>query len=182
LKIIGEDVVYDGRFISVKKIYFEGRDGKPAAWESVQRKTFGKIVAICALTKNREVILEKSFRIPINSYVIELPAGLMDKKGELPEETIERELLEETGYRVENIELMLEGPFNAGLVADELTIFFGDNAEKVCEPQLESAEDIEVITVPTENLFHFLKNPPDGCKVDIKIFNIIPFLQEKGIL
>ena len=76
----------------------------------------------------------------------------------------------------------MEGPFNAGLVADELQIFFGENAEKVSEPELENAEDIEVIKVPVENLFNFLKNPPDGCKVDIKTFNLIPFLQDKGIL
>ncbi len=182
MKITGEEIVYDGRFIGVRKIHFEGRRGKPGVWEAVKRKTFGKIVAICAITKEKEIILEKNFRVPINSYNIELPAGLMDKKGESPEETIKRELLEETGYKVEKVELLLEGPFNAGLVEDELQVFFGENAEYVCEPELEDAEDIEVIKVPVENLFYFLRHPPKGCKVDIKTFNLIPFLHEKGIL
>ncbi len=106
----------------------------------------------------------------------------MDKKGEDPKDTIRRELLEETGHEVKDVELLVEGPFNAGMVADELQVFFGENAEKVREPELESAEDIEVILVPVERLFHFLKHPPEGCKVDIKTFNLIPFLQEKGIL
>lgn len=180
MKITGEEIVYDGKFILVKKIHFKGRDGKSNVWEMVKRKTFGKIVAICAITQNKEIILEKSFRIPINSHIIELPAGLMDKKGENPKEAIKRELLEETGYQVEKVELMLEGPFNAGLVADEIQIFFAENAEKVCEPDLENAEEIEVIKVPTKKLFDFLKKPPKNCKLDIKTFSLIPFLEERG--
>lgn len=175
-------MVYDGRFISVKKIHFDGRNGSKGVWEAVKRKTFGKIVAICAITKENEIILEKSFRIPINSYIIELPAGLMDKKGENSEDTIKRELLEETGFGIEKVELMLEGPFNAGLVADEMQIFFAKNARKVCEPKLENAEDIEVIKVPVKDFFSFLKYPPTECSVDIKTFSLIPFLQERGFL
>lgn len=182
MKTKGRRIVYDGKFIEVRKVKFVGRHGKIGTWEMVKRKIFGKIVAICAITKNKEIILEKSYRIPIKSFIIELPAGLMDKKGESPKRAIKRELLEETGYNVENVELMLEGPFNAGLVADEMQIFFAQNAEKVQEPELENGEDIEVIKVPVKKLYKFLKRKHKNCKVDIKTFSLIPFLQEKGIL
>ena len=182
IKVKGQKVVYEGRFFSVKNINFEGSNGEPGIWEAVERKTFGKIVAICAITKDDELILEKSFRIPIMSDVIELPAGLMDKKGESPKRAVKRELLEETGYRVKKVELILDGPFNAGLSNCEMQIFFAQNAEKVQEPELENGEEIEVIKVPVKKLFEFLKRKRKNCKIDIKTFSLIPFLQKKGIL
>lgn len=47
-------------------------------------------------------IIIEQFRPPVDAYVIELPAGLID-----PEETVEstafRELEEETGYKAESV-------------------------------------------------------------------------------
>lgn len=182
MKTKGQRVVFNGKFIQVRKVKFVGGHGKIGTWETVTRKTFGKIVAICAITKNKEVILEKSYRIPIKSFIIELPAGLMDKKDESPKRAIKRELLEETGYKVKKVELILDGPFNAGLSNCEMQIFFAENAEKVQEPELENGEDIEVIKVPVNKLYKFLKRKRKNCKVDIKIFALILFLQKKGIL
>src|SRR3989344_5905223 len=180
MKITGEEIVYDGKFISVKKVSFETKRGTSGIWETVKRKTFGKVVSIFALTSDREVILEKTFRVPLGTYVIELPAGLMDKKGETPKEVIKRELLEETGYSFAGeAQLILEGPFNAGLVADEMMTFFAENVEKVSEPCPEDAEDIKVIKVPLHELVDFVMNPPDGCKVDIKILGVLPILKRK---
>lgn len=182
LKIISEKTVYDGKFISVSEIDFVGRGGQSGAWEIVRRKTFGKIVSVFALTKNREVILEKIFRIPMGTYVFELPAGLMNKPDEKQEEAIKRELREETGYVAESVELMLEGPFNAGLLNDEIMIFFANDVEKVGEPQLEHAEDIEVVLVPLDDLIDFALNPPGGCGIDVKILSIVPILQKRGLI
>lgn len=112
MEVVGSQIVYEGNFIDVKEVYFKTKNGKVGVWETVERKIFGKIVAIFAVTKNREVILEKAFRVPLNSYTIEFPAGLMDIKGEPAEAAIKRELLEETGYWFEGKpQLILEGAF-----------------------------------------------------------------------
>lgn len=183
MKIIREEIVFDGSFIKVSRIHFIGKTGRECVWETVKRKTFGKIVALFALTNEKEVILEKTFRIPLNRYVVELPAGLMDREGETPEEVIQRELREETGYEVRNgVTKILEGPFNSGLLNDELLIFFADNVEKVGEPLLEDAEDIEVITVPLSSLVDFCMESHPDFLIDIKILNVLPVLEKRGLI
>lgn len=183
MEIIGEELVFDGRFIAVKKISFKGSDGKTYVWETVKRKMFGKIVSICAVTRDKEIILNKIFRIPANRYVIEFPAGLMDKPGEDPADAIKRELLEETGYNFEGRpELLIEGPFNAGLLADELMVFYALGAWKAQEPHLEPTEDIEVITVPVNSLIDFVLYPPEGCLPDMKLLSILPILERRGAI
>lgn len=178
IKIENDKLVYDGKFIQTIERYFIDTNGNPGVWEMVRRKSNGRIVVIAAITAEKEIILEKHFRIPFRSYVIELPAGLMDRDKEKEEELARRELLEETGYTVDKLELLMAGPFNTGLVDDELAVYFGMNAHRIQEPVLEDSEDIEIIKVPLDRLFEFLSNPKD-IKADIKIAAIIPFLKNK---
>lgn len=181
-KILRDQVVYDGKFIRTIKRHFVDRAGHKIVWEMVQRKTYGRIVAIVAITPKREIILEKCFRVPLKDYVIELPAGLMDKKGESEEQAIRRELLEETGYAVGNLKLILSGPFNSGLTNDELAIYLGTNAKRISEPKPECSEDIKIIKVPSAKLLAFIKKAQKKrVKVDIKLTAILPFLKKNGL-
>lgn len=180
IKIIKDELVFDGKFIQVIRRYFVGRQNYQGLWEMVRRKTQGSI-AIAAITKEREIILEKIFRVPLNDYVLELPAGLMDKDGEAENEAVMRELLEETGYQVDSVEELMRGPFNAGLLTDYMVIFLGINARLVQEPQLENSEDIEIIRVPLDNFFDYLLVQKE-VKIDIKITSIIPYLERRGLL
>lgn len=182
-KILRDEIVFGGNFIRTIKRHFLDGAGHKIWWEMIERKTRGKrIVAIAALTPKRELVLEKTFRLPFKDYVIELPAGLVDKKCESEKNAIRRELLEETGYVVSRLKLLTAGPFNTGLTKDELAIYFGANARKVTEPKLECSEDIEVILVPISKLLSFIKRAQTrGLKVDIKIPVILPYLGESGL-
>lgn len=178
MKIVKDELVYDGPFIQVIRRQFIGRLGEQGIWEVVRRKTFGRLIATAALTPEHELILVKIFRWPINNYVLELPAGIMDVEEESEIETAKRELLEETGYKTEKLRPLLNGPFNAGLLADEMAIYFGENARKVTEPKLDNAEDIEVVKVPLKNLIDYLSKE-NKTKIDLKVAAIIPFLIKK---
>jgi len=47
-------------------------------------------------------IIIEQFRPPVNAYVIEMPAGLIDPKESI-ESTAFRELEEETGYKADSV-------------------------------------------------------------------------------
>src|SRR5476651_2295963 len=50
-----------------------------------------------AFTPEREIVLVEQYRHPVQTVMLELPAGKVDGD-ETPEQAVKRELLEETGY------------------------------------------------------------------------------------
>ena len=181
MQIDSDRVAYDGKYIQLVERSYVGRDGKPKVWEMIRRKTFGRVVAIAAITADGNIILEKGFRIPFKDYVLELPAGIMDRAGETEEDTVRRELLEETGYVVDRVVPLVSGPFDSGLTMDEISLFGGTNARKVAEPAWEASEEIEVISIPVRGMIEFIHAHPD-MKVDVKIVGVLPFLKEAGLI
>ncbi len=178
LSHIKDEVVFDGKYTQMILRHVKGKSGKPIVWEMVKRKTHGRIVAIVPVTSKKEVILVKIYRVPIQSYVIEACAGLMDVRGESEESAARREMLEETSFRSEKIVRIVSGSFNSGLLADEIVYFIAPDAQKISEPALEDAEDLEVMRMPLEKLESFLEHPPDNVKVDVKLFGILYFLEK----
>jgi len=177
LRIEKDELIFNGKFVRVMKRHFRDRKGARRVWEMAKRKTYGRIVAVVALTPKKEVILIRIYRIPLRSWIIECCAGLMDRAGESEKTVARRELLEETGYAVKRLRTLMSGPFNAGLLADDIVYYLGTGARKVRDPAPEDSEDIEVLRVPLRKLESFLLNPPRGTKVDLKLFGILHFLQ-----
>ncbi len=180
IKILRDEPVWSGRYIKTIRRHYLSTSGEKKYWEMVKRNIFSKIVAIIPITQNNEIILTKIYRIPLKKYVIELCAGLTDKKGETETQTIRRELLEETGYQVKNLKKIKHGPHASGLSESEMTIYLGTHAKKIQEPKLEDSEDIETIKIPLSKIIDFLANPPKKALVDLKIFSIPYFLKKAG--
>jgi 8-oxo-dGTP pyrophosphatase MutT (NUDIX family) len=87
---------YDGAIIKVRVDTIALPDGSQVDREVVEH--VGS-VAIAAIDDQQRVLLIRQYRHPAGQYLWELPAGLRDKAGELPQEAARRELAEETGVR-----------------------------------------------------------------------------------
>lgn len=180
IKILNDEIVYDGEFIQTIRRYFIDREGTKRAWEMIRRKIYGRIVAIAAITPEKEIILEKIYRVPCNSYVVELPAGLTDRKDESEEEAIRRELLEETGYTVDEVRPLFSGYISAGASDDEMAVYVGTNARLTQKSKPEATEELEIIKIPLAGLIEYVSAQKDGVKADVKIAAILPFLEKLG--
>ena len=62
-------------------------------------------VSVVAITEDDKVLIVRQYRPAVEHHTLELPSGLVDP-GETPQETGRRELLEETGYQADEIELL----------------------------------------------------------------------------
>ncbi|MEK7641211.1 MAG: NUDIX hydrolase [Patescibacteria group bacterium] len=180
LKLGRDKVVYSGKWLKVIERKFQNKvTGHKGTWEVVERPSRRAIALVGAVTPENELLLTKNYRVPLKKWTIEMCAGMIEESDASEEAAARRELLEEMGYEVGEMKLLMRGPFNAGMQNDQLVIFLGWDAKKVQEPQLEGGEDIKVVKVPIKRLMPFLLRPRKNLLVDVKIFGLIPFLTRR---
>lgn len=180
MKIVKRETLFQGKYLKVIAKHFENEEGKKGVWECVEKRK--KAVIIFALTKEKEVVLAKTYRFPVEGYVLELPAGLCDKKGETELETAKRELREETGYEAKEIFPVLKTTGDMSLTDMDLIYFFAPGVEFKGKIKTDDAEDIEVVRVPVEKLVSLAVSPPKGVKICFTLLSSVPVLRKKGLI
>jgi ADP-ribose pyrophosphatase len=126
-------------------------------------KKEGLVVCVVAITKNKKIILAKQFRPGPNEIVLELPGGKIEK-GETPKRAIERELLEETGYKGK-AKLITEA-LDCAYSTMRRYCFVAIDCEKIAEPQNISSEITETVLL---TLPEFRKLLRSGNMTDIEV-------------
>ncbi|KIJ99558.1 hypothetical protein K443DRAFT_679821 [Laccaria amethystina LaAM-08-1] len=174
----------EARWITLKKINYIDEEGQERLWECAERKTRRSTgidaVAILALLRSKanafplSIVIIEQYRPPINKFVIELPAGLLDE-GETPEEAAFRELEEETGYKahkvleVSPVIVSDPGMTNANMKLVTLEVLL-DNSLELPEQKLEKGEFIISRVVELAKLSEELKDyDKKGFVVDARL-------------
>lgn len=118
-------------------------NGKPYQFFGFEGMTTSAI--IFALTSDQRVIAVRQFRYGANAFTLELPGGNPEREGEPPEETLRKELREETGYEPSNI-IELGGPmwFEPASVRARYRPFLALGCGRVGDPKPDEAEIMEV--------------------------------------
>jgi len=183
VRILEKKTVWEGRFLrSIITTYIDSF-GSVREWESFERVNCKGIVAIVPVTDDKEVLLIRQFRPPVNGYVIEFPAGLNDK-GDTLEEAARRELLEETGYYAKEMIFITEGPMSSGSSGEILTVYLAKSLALNPLNQVQGqgqgigkrdeTEDIEVLKVSINELDYKLSAlRSEGNYIDLKIYGLM---------
>lgn len=97
-----------------------------------------------ALTEEGMVILTRQYRHGIGSAILELPSGAVDESDATPEESMARELLEETGYGFNEIHSTAVVSANPDKLTNLVHCFIAVGGKKIQEPTLGPGEEVEV--------------------------------------
>ena len=157
---ISGEVVYAGNFIEVHRDVVRLPDGSEATRDYIKHPG---AVAIVALTDEGGVVLERQYRYPLRSDLVEIPAGKLEA-GEAHLETGKRELLEETGYSASQWTYLGRIHNAIGYSDEGIELWLATGLRKG-EAKLDKGEFLEVFTLPFEEV---LAMAADGRISDVK--------------
>lgn len=119
-------------------------------------------ICIVPILPDGSVLLIREFRYAINDWIVAFPAGLVEDSESL-EECINRELLEETGYRLREdiskaVKLLPQTGYSSVGMTDENVWVAKALVEPAEEQHLEHGEFIELFTLTPQEIDGFLES------------------------
>lgn len=166
----------DGQFISLYDLEYKNKLNENKHWTVATRKDKEAVedfylnqnedkvdaVGICAYhVRYKKLVIIKQFRVPINDYIYEVPAGLVDKGDKDILESVKRELKEETGLDLLDVnnDYTIEKTYlSPGMTDESIALVFCTCDGELNKDGLEDDEDIEAILVSQEEARKILKS------------------------
>lgn len=176
--------VLSDNWYTLNKFSFEYQrpDG---VWEMQEREAYdrGNGAAILLYNKIKStVVLTRQFRMPTyvngndDGMMIEVCAGLLD--GDNPEDCIRKEVEEETGYRITEVQRVYETYMSPGSVTEILYLFIGAYEDRMKIGEGGGAdhetENIEVLEYPMKEALQMIK---DGDIKDAKTIMLLQYAE-----
>jgi GDP-mannose pyrophosphatase NudK len=152
VEVLKTEVLSNNWYVLRKVTYrLQKRDG---SWETQSREAYDRGNGATILPYNlarRTVILTRQFRLPTfvngnqSGMLIETCAGLLDEEN--PSECIVRELREETGFEIQNVQKVMEAYMSPGSVTEIVYFFICEYSasQKIASGGGVEEEDIEVM-------------------------------------
>ncbi len=160
------EVLFDTKFLQLKKT----QSPSGHSWFYAHRPNVSGVVAIVPVlhtVHGSEIIFIETMRPPVYAEhvaetCIELPAGLVgdEIKNETIEDAIRKELLEETGYMADKIEIVAKNVISSGgCVSEALTIAKADIREdiQIQKPSDDGGVIVKIYKIQLKNVHKWLK-------------------------
>ncbi|MDX6199980.1 MAG: 8-oxo-dGDP phosphatase [Actinomycetota bacterium] len=149
-EVLDSTRVYDGRVIALRRDHLS-MPGDTTAWRDVVEHPGS--VAVVALDDREAVVVVRQYRHPIRRELDELPAGILDKKGEPALESAKRELAEEAGLAADVWHVLVDLLTTPGMSDEASRIFLARGLREV-ERDVQEHEEAEMTSfrVPLDDL------------------------------
>jgi ADP-ribose pyrophosphatase len=182
------------KFLSLYDAEYVNKKGNVKHWMVASRKNSKTLnaqlfegkeekidaVVIAAVQRDlKKLVLVRQYRIPVNDYLYELPAGLIDGDEDVFA-AIQRELYEETGLNlleVDKTKKVLPLYVSAGMTDESIALVYCTCEGVPSTQNLEEDEDLEVILVSKEEAKNLLNK---DVKIDVKTYLVLQAFAELG--
>lgn len=167
--------VLEGRFIHRYNLTYETEDGGEKVYEMISRdpeiqtaeeltsKRPDAVVLIMTDESGERILIDKEFRLATGEWVYNFPAGLIDA-GETPEESAKRELWEETGLELYEIEDQIPLSYSAIGFANETNVCIVGKARGAFRKSTSVVEEIEPGWYTKEEVRELIRKYPFAAR------------------
>lgn len=157
-----------GKFITRYDITYETVDNQKKVYEIISRKknmeTYealhgdkpDAVVIIATNETGDKLLVNKEFRLAVGDWVYNFPAGLIDP-GEKPQESAKRELWEETGLELYEIDDFIGPSYSAVGFSNEINVCVVGKARGEFHPSTSTVEEITPCWLTRQELRELLK-------------------------
>ncbi|MGH7747350.1 MAG: NUDIX hydrolase [Candidatus Dormibacteria bacterium] len=125
-EVLWSERIYRGRVVGLRADELAGLDGAGTRRIEVVEHPGG--VVVIAQPDPERIVLVRQYRHAVGSELWEVPAGMIER-GEPPEETARRELIEETGYRASSLRYLWSIYTTPGFCAERIHFFVAEGIE-----------------------------------------------------
>lgn len=155
-KKISSEIVHKNPFWTYYHDKYLLPDGKEGDYYYGENEGSGCAIVVPVLDDGR-LLLTRQYRYLREKQSVEFPRGGM-MSGESPSEAVEREFLEETGYKAD--EMIKLGAFDGinGVFKDTAHVFIARGLQKAREPAPDATESIEVFFRHLDEFEEMIKN------------------------
>ena len=172
----------DTKYLKLYNAEYSNKNGEIRNWTIASRKeldtvnnkffngaeeSIDAVIIVATHIEDNKLVIIKQFRVPINDYVYELPAGLVDS-GEDFITTVKRELKEETGLDLIEIDYKKtkqKAYVSTGMTDECIALVFCSCSGTISKDYLEPDEDIEVMMLSKEQAAELINSNEN---IDIK--------------
>lgn len=154
-KTLSSQYLFDDLWFKVRKDICLAPDGRVIDPYYVYE--FPEWATAFALTEDNKVVLVKQYRHPIGEVILELPGGVVDDTDKDFQSSVERELLEETGYSFSSFESLGKISANPSTNTNWMHMFLARGGKKISEQKLDHNEEIIVELYSIEEVKQLLR-------------------------
>lgn len=160
IKRIKRELVHEGVIIDVYTDYMQIPNGNTAKWDFIGHKGAAAIVPV---DQDGNIIMVRQYRNAIEKNTLEIPAGGLNP-GEDMKTCATRELEEETGYRSEHVEHLIDLYTTVAFCNEKIGIYY----TKDLIPSHQHLDEDEYVSIETHTLEELVKMIFDGVIEDGK--------------
>ena len=123
-KRIRRELMHHGVIVDFYKDTMQMPNGHEVDWDLISHKGAAAVVAV---RNDGRLFMVRQYRNPLERMTLELPAGALNFREEPPEVCARRELEEETGYRSENLEWLINLRTTVAFCNEKIEVFVAKN-------------------------------------------------------